>query len=348
MKKKVKRGILAGTAVILTLILIFALVCLTRINTHVWDYAYSPELPKPGIGVDFKHDDLIGNLFIRWSNLLNNIQTGLWKAPEQLIKQKLSIPARDGYKISGYLIEPEGHENDTLPVILYCHGGAFFLTMMPNQLDMASVLAKELQCRVFVPQYRTSLDAPYPIPLQDCYDVLQFIAADPRTDSEKILIYGDSAGGCLAASVTQLCCDERLLFPAGQMLIYPVTDTDQKYPDLDTYAYATWPQDANKRMWKTYLNGANPLSSDYAVPMLHESSAILPDAYVETAEMDILCDQGEAYGEKLQKAGVDVTMQKVPGAYHGYDGDVNNPYVRQMIDLRISWLRDALAGTADS
>ena len=39
MKKKVKRGILAGTAVILTLILIFALVCLTRINTHVWDYA---------------------------------------------------------------------------------------------------------------------------------------------------------------------------------------------------------------------------------------------------------------------------------------------------------------------
>ena len=64
--------------------------------------------------------------------------------------------------------------------------------------------------------------------------------------------------------------------------------------------------------------------------------------------MDILCDQGEAYGEKLQKAGVDVTMQKVPGAYHGYDGDVNNPYVRQMIDLRISWLRDALAGTADS
>ena len=105
MKKKVKRGILAGTAVILTLILIFALVCLTRINTHVWDYAYSPELPKPGIGVDFKHDDLIGNLFIRWSNLLNNIQTGLWKAPEQLIKQKLSIPARDGYKISGYLDE---------------------------------------------------------------------------------------------------------------------------------------------------------------------------------------------------------------------------------------------------
>ena len=109
------------------------------------------------------------------------------EAKEQLIKQKLSIPARDGYKISGYLIEPEGHENDSLPVILFCHGGAFFLTMMPNQLDMASVLAKELQCRVFVPQYRTSLDAPYPIPLHDCYDVLQFIAADPRTDSEKIL-----------------------------------------------------------------------------------------------------------------------------------------------------------------
>ena len=95
-------------------------------------------------------------------------------------------------------------------------------------------------------------------------------------------------------------------------------------------------------MWKRYLNGQNVTGSDYAVPMLHETLSDLPKTYVEVAEVDILCDQGAAYSEKMQQAGVDVTLQSVPGAYHGYDGDVHNTFVRRMLDTRIAWLGSVL------
>ena len=134
-----KKWILTIIAAILLPVLIFAIVCLTRINMKVGDYEYSPELPKPGIGVDFSYDDLFGDLYVRWCNLLDNTQTALWKAPAGITKQSVSIPARDGCSIPCYVIVPAGHEDEKLPTMLYCHGGAFFLTMMTCQLDAASL-----------------------------------------------------------------------------------------------------------------------------------------------------------------------------------------------------------------
>ena len=183
-----KKWILTIVAVILLPVLIFAIICLARINTRAGDYEYTPELPKPAISVDFGYEDLFGDLYVRWCNLLDNTQTALWKAPAGTTRQSLSISVRDGTRIPCYVIVPAGREDEKLPTMLYCHGGAFFLTMMTCQLDAASVYAEELQCRVVLPQYRISLDAPYPTPMTDCYDVLKAIAADPKTDSDHILI----------------------------------------------------------------------------------------------------------------------------------------------------------------
>ncbi len=340
--KKTLRKLWIAAAIVLLPILIFAIVCVCRINFRVRDYSYDPALPQPGPGVDFKYDDVFADLYIRWCNLLDNSLTAAWKAPEGVVKKELRVAAQDGYVIGGYILEPAGCESETLPTMLYCHGGAFFLTMMNAQLDAGAVYADELHCRVVLPQYRTSLDAPYPIPLNDCYDTLKYIASSPLTDLSHVMIYGDSAGGCLAAEVTHRCCDEGLLTPAAQMLIYPVTDRAQHYPSLTEYENATWPREANIRMWKLYLSGYEPTGADYAVPMEHESFPFYPLTYVEAAEMDTLCDQDIAYAGKMKEAGVDVTLVQIPGAYHGFDGDVNNEAVRRVIDSRIVWFRDAL------
>ncbi len=335
-------GLWICAAVILLPILLFSLLCVCRINTHVVDYPYDPAFPKPGPAVNFKYDDAAADLYIRWCNLLDNGMTAAWKAPEGVVKKALHVTAQDGYSVGGYLLEPVGCEDEVLPTILYCHGGGFFLTMMNAQLDIGAVYAEALHCRVFLPQYRTSLDWPYPTPLNDCYDTLRAIAASPLTDLSCVMIYGDSAGGCLAAEVTHRCCDEGLLTPAAQMLIYPVADRAQHYPSLTEYENATWPREANIRMWKLYLNGYEPTAADYAVPMEHESFPAYPPTYVEAAQMDILCDQDIAYAGKMKAAGADVTLVQIPGAYHGFDGDVNNAAVRSVIDSRIAWLWDAL------
>lgn len=329
-------------ALILLPVLALALLCLGRINWAVNQYDYDPELPRPAIGIDFKYEDVGTDLYIRWCNLFDNFQTSRWKAPEGIVRKPLQVTARDGYEIGGYILEPEGCEGETLPTMLYCHGGGFFLTMMNCQLDLGAFYADALHCRVVLPQYRTSLDDPYPTPVHDCYDTLKWIAESEETDLDRVMIYGDSAGGCLAAEVTLLCCDEKLLQPACQMLIYPVTDTSQDYPSITAYENATWPREANLHMWKIYLNGLTPTATDYAVPMLREDFAGMPKAYVEAAEMDILCDQDAAYAEKLQNGGVDVTFRTVEGAYHGFDGPVQNSFVQRILKERIEWLRSVL------
>ena len=344
MKKVSKRPVIIACSILLILILIFAILFVSRINWAGRDYTYSPELPNPGVGIDFKYDDVLADLYIRWCNAYDNMLTSLWKAPKGVVKKPLRVTMRDGVTIGGYILEPEDGTGEKLPTMLFCHGGGFFLTMMNSQLDIGAIYADQLHCRVILPQYRTSLDHPYPTPVYDCYDVLRWIADSADADLDRIMIYGDSAGGCLAASVTQMCCDEKLLQPCCQMLIYPVTDTAQHYSSLTIYENATWTRESNIRMWKLYLSGYEPSEEDYAVPMLRENYDGIPKAYIEGAEMDTLYDQAMAYAEKMRAAGVDVTTETVEGAYHGYDGATQNPFVQKALQNRIDWLKAVLSG----
>ena len=56
MKKK-RIGILLAACAALV-VLIVAVPILTSLNTKIADYPYSPELPKPGVGVDIRNDGL--------------------------------------------------------------------------------------------------------------------------------------------------------------------------------------------------------------------------------------------------------------------------------------------------
>ncbi len=360
MKNNVRKLLLAGFVVVMQPVMFLCMTCLRRINRRALKYPYNRELPKPGIGVELKYRDCMNDLFIHWTNLVNNLGTRKWKAPEDILKEKVSFEMRDGASIPAYVISPKGSENETLPVIVDYHGGGFFLTLMDFQLELAAVYAKQLHCRVVIPQYRTALKYPFPVPLYDCFDTLKLVTKDERTDLDKIILLGDSAGGCLAASVAQMCKDEKLVELAGQLLIYPVTDISQEYPSLKEYEFATWTTAANERMWEIYLKGMDTeeiigaseellhsifegvhvKEPGYAIPMLRKNCEGLPKAFVEVAEMDSLCDQGVAYANRLKEAGVEVFTTKVPGAYHGYDGSVTNPFVKRMLEERIMWMKD--------
>ncbi len=360
MKNNMRKLLFAGLVVVLQPVMLLCMTCLRRINRRALKYPYNKELPKPGIGVELKYRDKINDLFIHWTNLVNNVGTRKWKVPAGILKAKVSLEMRDGVSIPAYVISTEGSENETLPVIVDYHGGGFFLTLMDFQLELAAFYAKELHCRVVIPQYRTALKHPFPTPLYDCFDTLKLVTADERTDPKRIVILGDSAGGCLAAAVCQMCKDEGEIEPAGQLLIYPVTDISPDYPSLKEYEFATWTTAANERMWEIYLKGMDTeeiiAGSDellhsifegvhvkepgYAIPMLRKSCEGLPKAFVEVAEMDSLCDQGIAYANKLKADGVEVFTTKVPGAYHGYDGSVSNPFVQRMLEERIRWMKD--------
>lgn len=68
----------------------------------------------------------------------------------------------------------------------------------------------------------------------------------------------------------------------------------------------------------------------------------LPPTYVEAAEIDVLRDQDLAYAEKMREAGVEVQSETVPGAYHGFDGEMNSPLVQRVLAHWVEVLRQML------
>lgn len=309
-------------------------------------YAYNPKLPK-------------GNTFMAWFNMYSPvIQNGMqstvgqkrkqlaeYQAPEGMRLSKYEV-ASDGAKIQMYCIEPVGIVGKkNIPALIYIHGGAFYFPLTTDSLNSMVYYAKELGVRVFLPDYRVSTEAPFPGPLKDCYACMLYLekhAQELGVDISRLLVYGDSAGGCLAAGLTQYIRDYGGPVAAGQVLVYPVLDNSLSFPSMRKYRDAPWPFNANENMWDIYLANGDCGKLKYAAPLQSDDFSRLPQAYVEVAEIDVLCDEGMAYARKLRDAGISVESYVVPGGYHGYDADQKIEFVKKMLEKRIRIMRQMM------
>ena len=159
--------------------------------------------------------------------------------------------------------------------------------------------------------------------------------------AETNILYGESVGGALAASLAMALRDQGEKQPQALLLIDPVTDCEtEKYPSAALDAQAAWTLRNNQYMWNLYLPQENVL---YAAPMREDAQG-LPPTYLETAEIDILRDEGEAFGQKMMAAGVAVEMHRIAGAWHGFDTEIDHPDVRQTLQMRAEFIRNILGG----
>lgn len=307
-------------------------------------YQYRPELkpPKPLGGIDFGNPALAPMVRMVTANLRQAARS--WTAPEGVSVRQISVPSHDGTAVECFLVEPE--TDRPLPGLLYCHGGGFFLPLEVPALELAAVYARKLSVRVFLPEYRLLPEHPYPVPLQDCRAVWDGMSAQANRHhlNGRILLYGESAGGALAAGLAQQLRDEGKPSPCGQVLIYPaLDDRSERYSSTETYSGAVWTKQANGRMWSGYLKNGFQGPEGYAVPLRAGDFSLLPPAYVEPQGVDLLRDEGAAYGERLREAGVPVKVNIIEGSYHGFDADVGNPFVQAVLAQRIRTMADMLA-----
>lgn len=309
-------------------------------------YQYNPRLPK-------------GNTFMAWFNMYSPlIQNGMRKSvgqrkeqveryvpPKGINMQKYTVVS-DGTAVNMYCLEPEEIKGrKDCPVLFYIHGGAFYFPLTVDGLNSMVYYAKELNVRVFLPDYRVSTEQPFPGPLLDCYNCILYLGKNSEKlgiDPHQILIYGDSAGGCLVAALTHYIRDFGGPKVRGQMLVYPVVDNSLSYPSMKKYRDAPWPFNANENMWDIYLKDGDKGMLKYAAPLRSDDFSSLPEAYVEVAEIDVLCDEGTAYAQKLKKNGIPVTSYIVPGGYHGYDADQKNEFVAEMLKKRVKIMKEML------
>jgi acetyl esterase len=208
-----------------------------------------------------------------------------------------------------------------LPVVVYAHGGGFVFC----DLDSHDGLCRNLTNRtgaVFISvDYRLAPEHPWPAAAEDLLAVTTWVADSADVlgvDADRIAVGGDSAGGNLAAVAALMARDRGGPDLAAQLLLYPVIAADfdtESYQRFGTGFYN--PKPALQWYWDQYVPNAADRSHPYASPLAAHLEK-LPPAVVVLTGHDPLHDEGAAYADALEAAGVDVTRLLFESGIHGF------------------------------
>ena len=208
-----------------------------------------------------------------------------------------------------------------LPALVYLHGGAWMQGSPETHWDITAGIAAASQMAVFSVDYALAPEHPYPRALHETLAVMRWAhdqASALGLQEAAIAIGGDSAGGNLAAAAA-LILRGTPQAPSAQLLIYPATDFTLDRPSHRENANGPLVTVASMPMVNAmYCPDASLHLSPGVSPLRAQSHADLPLAYVAVAQYDPLRDEGIAYAEALQAAGVPVVLDRGPGLIHGY------------------------------
>jgi acetyl esterase len=234
--------------------------------------------------------------------------------------EDIVIPTPDGgLPVRVYASEPGGIR----PALVFFHGGGWVFGNLDTHDAVCRALAKESGAVVISVDYRLSPEHKFPAAVDDAQAATIWVAANAERlgiDARRIAVGGDSAGGNMATVVAMRCRDTGGPALAGQVLLYPVTDLSS----FDTVSHRELAEgyflSGAAMEWFSghYLASADHKRLPEVSPLLAPNVSGLPPALVITAEFDPLRDEGEAYAERLKKAGVPVTVSRYPGMIHGF------------------------------
>jgi acetyl esterase len=208
-----------------------------------------------------------------------------------------------------------------LPTLVFAHGGGFVFCDLDSHDALCRDIANRIPAVVVSVAYRLAPEHQWPAAAEDVYAVTQWAAdnaEDLGGDAQRVVVGGDSAGGNLAA-VTSLMARDRAGRPlAAQVLIYPVIAANfntESYRLFGTGFYN--PKPAMRWYWDQYVPAVADREHPYASP-LRADLAGLPPAVVVIAGHDPLRDEGIAFADALDSAGVSTTRCVFEGGIHGF------------------------------
>ncbi len=208
---------------------------------------------------------------------------------------------------------------EPLPVLVYFHGGGFVIGDLETHDGLCRQFANEGGFCVIAVDYRRGPEHPFPAAVDDAFAAVKWIeahASELGVDANRIAVGGDSAGGALAAVVTQLAKPKGPKI-AFQMLLFPVTQIGQETASLREFGVGYF-LDRETLDW--FFGHYVPAGQDKADPRISPLNAAdlkgLPPAYVMLGGFDPLHDEGFAYAGKLRDAGVAVEVADYSGLVH--------------------------------
>jgi len=129
-------------------------------------------------------------------------------------------------------------KDETLPGVLYIHGGGYILGSADMMDTALQQLVSDINCVIVSVDYRLAPEHPFPAPLEDCYAALKWFSENAEelgVDSSRIAVVGPSAGGGLTAAVSLLARDRKGPSVFFQMPLYPMIDDRNITKSIPTY-----------------------------------------------------------------------------------------------------------------
>ncbi len=215
-----------------------------------------------------------------------------------------------------------GAEGGALPAMVFFHGGGWVVGDIETHDVMCRHLAWASRGAVLSVDYRLAPEHKFPAAFEDCLAATEWAAANAGAlgiDAERLAVGGDSAGGNLAAAVALAVRERGGPALCRQFLIYPAVDAAMTHPSIILRAEGYMLTAATMRwFWDQYLRGPEDWRDWRAAPLVAGDLAGVAPAYVLTAGYDPLCDEGEAYAERLDDAGVPMRLRRFDGQIHGF------------------------------
>ena len=256
----------------------------------------------------------------------------------------------DGFKIVLNIVRPRG-VTKKLPVFMFIHGGGWVLGDYPTHRRVVRDLVVESgYCAVFVNYTRTP-DAAYPRQINEIFAATKWVADhgdEINVDGRNLAVVGNSVGGNMTAVTTLKAKENGGPEIKVQIMMWPIVDAD-----FETESYQQFGRDRflsaplMKWMYDMYIADPGKRKDIHASPLRASIGELkgLPPALIQVAENDILRDEGEAYGRKLDEAGVEVTTIRYDGMIHDFgllNGLANEPGTRSLFRHAAAELKERL------
>ncbi len=261
----------------------------------------------------------------RRPTIVDAVTTLRWRRGETIAPEVVGavrdevIPGPEG-AIRARLYRPES--GGPFPMLVYFHGGGWVLGDVDRCDAICRSLTNLVRCLVVSVDYRLAPEHRFPAAVQDAFVVTRWAMMQGQTiggDPTRVAVAGEGAGGNLAAAVAQMARDSSAPVPIYQVLVYPMLNHAFDTLSYEHNAYVRPLTRADARwFWSHYLPTAAAGANCYASPLQAEDLHQLPPGLILTAEYDVVRDEAEEYGRRLEEAGVPMMVRRCAGMTHGF------------------------------
>ena len=239
------------------------------------------------------------------------------------IEESESTITQDGIHVDIHITKPAGIGPDA-PVFIFIHGGGWVLGDYPTHRRLVRDLVVASGAVAVFPDYTPSPEARYPTAINQIYATVKWVSEHGKeigVNAKNLAVVGNSVGGKMTASVVLMAKEKKGPAIKLQVLLWPVTDANFEtgsYNKLGEGRFLT--KNMMIWFWDNYLPDNDKRKEFYASPLQASIEQLkgLPPVLIQTAENDVLRDEGEAYARKLNEAGVQVTFTRYGGLIHDY------------------------------